>query len=120
MGKSMLIIDADAGITRTFARILERNGYRADVAHSGEEALQKMGLKHYDVALVDFCLADTDGLGFLEKLKERDSGMARIVITSSIVNVPNSAELVDEYLLKPVKPQELLAIIEQKTKGANG
>jgi DNA-binding response OmpR family regulator len=117
MGKSVLIIDDDVGIMRTFARILERNGYRADVAHSGSEALQKMGLKHYDVALVDFCLADTNGLDFLEKLRERDSGTARIVITSSIVSVPNGAELADEYLLKPVKPQELLAIIEQKTKG---
>ena len=87
MGKSVLIIDANAGITRTFARILERNCYRADVAHSGEEALQKMGLKHYDVALVDFCLADTNGSGFLKKLKERDSGMARIVITNSIVGM---------------------------------
>ena len=45
--------------------------------------------------------------------------MARIVITSSIVSVSNNAELADEYLLKPVKPQELLAIIEQKTKGTD-
>ncbi len=119
MGKVVLIIDADAGITRTFERILERNGYSADVAHSGEEALQKMGLNHYDVALVDFCLSDTEGLGFLEKLKERDNETARIVLTSSIVSVSNSAELADAYLLKPVKPQELLAIIEQKTKGAH-
>lgn len=42
MGKLVLIIDGDAGIRRTFARILERNGYKADVAHNGEEALQKM------------------------------------------------------------------------------
>ena len=119
MGKSVLIIDYDAGITRTFARILEKNGYNADVAHSGSEALQKMGLKHYDLALVDFCLTDTNGLGFLEKLKEQDKDTARIVITSSVVSVPDSAELADEYLLKPVKPQELLAIIEQKTKGVH-
>jgi DNA-binding NtrC family response regulator len=116
MGKSVLIIDGDAGIRRTFARILERNGYRADVAHNAEEALQKMLLKHYDVALVDFCLTDTNGLDFLEKLKEQDSDMARIVITSSVVSASNSADLADEYLLKPVKPQELLAVIEQKTR----
>jgi len=119
MGKSVLIIDDDVGITRTFARILERNCYETDVAHSAEEALRKMGLKHYDLALVDICLTDNSGLELLGKLKEQDSGMVRIVVTGSIVVAPNKAELADEYLLKPVKPQELLAIIEQKIKGTH-
>jgi len=64
--------------------------------------------------LIDVCLPDINGLDLLEKLGEQDSGMVKIVITGSQVNISNKAEAADAYLLKPVKPQELLALIEQK------
>ena len=112
MGKAVLVIDDDHSITRTFARILQKNGYQADTVHTGKEALQKAAAKHYVLVLIDVCLSDVNGLDLLEKLGQ-DSRMVKIVITGSQSDI-DEAEAADAYLLKPVKPQELLALIEQK------
>lgn len=109
---AVLVIDDDSSITRAFTRILQKKGYEADTAHTGKEALQKAAAKHYALALVDVCLPDINGLHLLEKLSMLDSRMIKIVITGS--NAETSKTAADAYLLKPVKPQELLALIEQK------
>ncbi len=113
MGKAVLIIDDDVGITRTFSRILQKHGYETDVALTGKEALQKASLKHYVLALVDVRLPDMNGLELLKKFHALDSQMVRIVVTGS-QDPPQKGDLVDAYLLKPVAPQELLSVIEQK------
>ncbi len=114
MGKSVLIIDDDEGITRAFARILQKHGYEADVALTGREALKKASLKSYDLALVDVRLPDMDGLELLGLLHDLDGDMVRIVVSGSQFRTSNKGKTADAYLLKPVAPAELLAAIEQK------
>ncbi len=116
MSKAVLIIDDDAGITRTFARILQKQGYETDMAYTGKEALKKASLKRYVVALVDIRLPDMNGMELLEKLRELDGEMVRIVVTGSQINLPKKGDEADAYLLKPVTPQELLEVIKQKTR----
>jgi CheY-like chemotaxis protein len=110
---SILIIDDDENITRTFSRILQKSGYRTDTAQSGAEAVQKSGSKAYDVALIDICLPDMNGLELLHRLTDPEGRMIKIVITG----FPTMADMSvhpDAFLLKPVKPQELLLVISQK------
>ena len=109
----ILIIDDDQNITRTFARILEKNGYKTDTAQTGLEAIQKTASKSFDVALVDICLPDMNGIDLLCKLGKRGEKMIKIVITG-FPEMANGNARPDAYLLKPVKPQELLSLINQK------
>ena len=58
---SILIIDDDTAILHVFSRIFQRKGYSVTVAEKGREAIEKISCNHYDVALIDLCLADMEG-----------------------------------------------------------
>jgi DNA-binding response OmpR family regulator len=117
--KTILVVDDDKSILRTFTRILEKSGYDIDVAETGKEAIEKAENHHYDLALVDIRLPDMDGTDLLAKLKKQLQNTVKIMITgfpSLETGVKALDEGADAYLVKPVKPQELLALLEQKTK----
>lgn len=112
---NILIIDDDQDITRTFSRILQKNGYQTDTALTGAEAIQKTACRFYDVVLIDLCLPDIKGTALLGRLGDHGGKMIKIVITG----FPTLGEgdfHPDAYLLKPAKPQELLALISEKTR----
>ena len=117
--KSILVIDDDKSILRTFTRILTKAGYQIDVAETGKEAIEKVENCKYNLALVDVRLPDIDGTDLLLKLKDSMRQTVKIVITgfpSLEVGVKALDAGADAYLVKPVKPEELLSFIEEKLK----
>ena len=117
--KQILIIDDDKSILRTFTRILQKSGYSIDVAETGKEALEKSKKQHYDIALIDIRLPDIDGTELLAKMQKTMHDSVKIMITgfpSLETGVKALDEGADAYLVKPVKPEELLALIEEKFK----
>ena len=117
--KTILIVDDDKSILRTFARILQKNGYEIDVVETGKEALEKADAKKYDLALLDIRLPDMDGTELLAKMKKQLQTTIKIMITgfpSLETGVKALDEGADAYLVKPVKPEELLMLIEEKMK----
>ncbi len=117
--KTILVVDDDKSILRTFSRILEKSGYEVDTAETGKEAMQKTENRQYDLALVDIRLPDIDGTDLLAKLKKQLQQTVKIMITgfpSLETGVKALDEGADAYLVKPVKPQELLVLLEEKLK----
>lgn len=117
--KTILVIDDDKSILRTFTRILQKTGYEIDIAETGKEAIDKANSRHYDLALVDIRLPDMDGTELLAKLKVQLQNTVKIMITgfpSLETGVKALDEGADAYLVKPVKPQELLVLLEEKLK----
>ncbi len=117
--KHIIVIDDDKSILRTFTRILQKSGYEIDVAETGKEALEKTKRKTYDLALIDIRLPDMDGTDLLVKMQKTMRGAVKIMITgfpSLETGVKALDEGADAYLVKPVKPEELLALIEEKFK----
>jgi DNA-binding response OmpR family regulator len=117
--KTILVVDDDKSILRTFTRILLKSGYEIDVAETGREAMDKAENQHYDLALVDIRLPDMDGTDLLAKLKKQFQNTVKIMITgfpSLETGVKALDEGADAYLVKPVKPQELLLLLEEKLK----
>ncbi len=117
--KTILVVDDDKSILRTFTRILQKSGYDIDVAETGKEAIEKAENRKYDLALVDIRLPDIDGTDLLAKLKRPLQNTVKIMITgfpSLETGVKALDEGADAYLVKPVKPQELLMLLEEKLK----
>lgn len=117
--KTILVVDDDKSILRTFTRILQKNGYAIDAAETGREAIEKAEAKHYDLALVDVRLPDMDGTDLLAKMKNTLHDTIKIMITgfpSLESGIKALDEGADAYLVKPVKPEELLMLIEEKLK----
>ena len=117
--RTILVVDDDKSILRTFTRILKKQDYKVDTAETGKEAIEKAENKHYDLALVDIRLPDTDGTELLARLKRQLQNTIKIMITgfpSLETGVKALDEGADAYLVKPVKPEELLMLIEEKLK----
>jgi DNA-binding response OmpR family regulator len=117
--KRIIVIDDDKSILRTFTRILQKSGYEIDVAETGKEAIEKSKRKMYDLALIDIRLPDMDGTDLLMKMQQTNRNAIKIMITgfpSLETGVKALDEGADAFLVKPVKPEELLALIEEKFK----
>ncbi|MGE5187985.1 MAG: response regulator [Betaproteobacteria bacterium] len=117
--KTILVVDDDKSILRTFSRILQKSGYEIETAETGKEAIEKADNRHYDLALVDIRLPDMEGTDLLAKLKKQLQQTVKIMITgfpSLETGVKALDEGADAYLVKPVKPQDLLLLLEEKLK----
>jgi DNA-binding response OmpR family regulator len=117
--KTILVVDDDKSILRTFSRILQKNGYEIDAVETAKEAIEKGDTHHYDLALVDIRLPDMDGTDLLAKMKKPLQSTIKIMITG-FPSIESGVKALDEgadaYLVKPVKPEELLLLIEEKLK----
>jgi DNA-binding response OmpR family regulator len=120
--RTILVVDDDKSILRTFTRILKKNGYKIDTAETGKEAIEKAENGHYDLALVDIRLPDMDGTELLAKLRKQLENTIKIMITG-FPSIESGVKALDEgadaYLVKPVKPEELLMLIKEKLKNKN-
>ena len=117
------MIDDDKSILRTFTRILQKSDYEIDAAETGKEALEKSANQAYDLALIDIRLPDMDGTDLLAKMRQTMRDGIKIMITgfpSLETGVKALDEGADAYLVKPVKPEELLALIKEKFKTKSG
>ncbi|MCL2476792.1 response regulator [Candidatus Bathycorpusculum sp.] len=108
-----LIVDDDKTILRTFSLILKRKGYATDTAETGKEALNKINFNNYDVALIDMRLPDIQGTDLITQLPQKSTKMVKIILTGLMpIDSNHQDPQVDAYLLKPIKPDDLLIIIE--------
>jgi len=117
--RTILVVDDDKSILRTFTRILQKQDYKVDTAETGKEAIEKAESKYYDLALVDIRLPDTDGTELLARLKRQLKNTIKIMITG-FPSIESGVKALDEgadaYLVKPVKPEDLLMLIREKLK----
>ena len=116
---SILIVDDNEGILETLSAILEEKGYRTDTAKNGKEAIEKAKTNFYNVALLDIKLPDIDGTQLLTKIEETTPRMVKIMITgyAALENAVEALNLgADAYIMKPVDPENLLKIVNEKLK----
>jgi DNA-binding NtrC family response regulator len=115
--KNILVVDDDKSILRTLTRILQKAGYEVDTAETGREAMDKIEKHRYSLALVDVRLPDVDGTDLLVSMKDNLRDTVKIVITgfpSMEMGVKALDGGADAYLVKPVKPDDLLTLIAEK------
>ena len=107
-------------------RMLERMGYRADVAADGHEALQALERQSYDVVLMDVQMPEMDGLEATREIVRRWPPPERpyiIAMTASAMESDRQACLtagMNDYISKPVQMQTLIdALRRWKHPGPN-
>lgn len=113
MSKKILVID-DAATVRMYHRsILESAGFTVEEAVNGIEALEKALQSPFDLYLVDVNMPKLDGYGFLKELRRQDLPQRPAVMISTEAQAKDKTQAyiagANYYLIKPIKPQELLA-----------
>ncbi|MBK1720695.1 response regulator [Thiocystis violacea] len=111
--KRILIVD-DAATVRLYHReILETADFMVDEAMNGIEALEKALQTGFDLFLVDINMPKLDGYGFLRELRGQDLPQAPAIMISTEAQTNDErrayAAGANLYLIKPVKPERLLA-----------
>jgi DNA-binding NtrC family response regulator len=114
--KRILVVDDDAGILSVFRHILEKEGYFVETVETGREALQKLQNEKFDVCLVDVRLPDMDGTDLLLNLGNNPQAIKIIITGYSSEEVGKKAADygADDFLVKPVKPEELLNTVRDR------
>jgi DNA-binding NtrC family response regulator len=112
---SILIVDDDVSILNAFRRIFERKGYLVTVAEKGVEAIEKLKEGRFDVALIDFGLPDMEGTALFSIIEQSSHGAVKIMLTGK-TQLKDCVKGADAFLGKPVNPEKLLSIIDNKLK----
>ncbi len=113
--KRILIID-DAATVRMYHReIVEAAGYEAAEAINGLEALEKILVTPFDLYLVDVNMPKLDGYGFLRELRRQDIAQVPAIMISTRASAEDRqrayAAGANFYLVKPTRPEQLMAPI---------
>ena len=77
----ILIVDDEPQVADVLARSLAREGHTAEVAHSGEEALRRLGAAELDALFLDVSMPGMNGLDVLAEVKKRRPSLPVVVIT---------------------------------------
>jgi signal transduction histidine kinase/DNA-binding response OmpR family regulator len=117
-----ILLAEDNAINQKLALLmLERLGYRADVAGNGLEVLEALGRQPYDVVLMDVQMPEMDGLEATRDIRQAwpPAAQPRIVaMTANALAEDRAACLeagMDDYLAKPIRVEELTAALTRCT-----
>lgn len=106
-----MLVDDEPDLLEPLAAYLADLGYEVDAAASGPEALRKLDRQPADLAVLDLNMPGLSGLDLLRRLRD-DHGIPVLVLTGNRDPVERVAGLetgADDFLLKPIEPQELAA-----------
>ncbi len=109
----ILIVDDEQNIREVVKEYCELNGYEADEAEDGLEALEKIRNTHYDCVILDVMMPKLDGFSTCREIK-RISSVPVIMLSARTEEYDKlfGFELgVDDYVSKPFSPKELMARI---------
>jgi putative nucleotidyltransferase with HDIG domain len=117
MPDRILVVDDEEPIREIVASMLGTAGYACKQAGSGMEALAVLTSgEEFELMLSDLMMADLDGIGLLERTKERYPDMPVVMVTAvhdisvALAAIRNGAY---DYLLKPFEREQLLNTVSR-------
>src|SRR5215467_11126855 len=113
----ILVVDDEEPIREIVTSMLTNSNYKCRQAASGLEALALLDSgEEFELMLSDLMMADVDGIGLLERTKERYPDMPVVMVTAvydisvALAAIRNGAY---DYLLKPFEREQLLATVRR-------
>jgi two-component system, cell cycle response regulator len=112
----ILIVEDDSFFREVFTDLLKDDGYVVEVAASGEEALELISKREYQLVVTDLVMRDVSGLDILSAVKRLDPAVDVIMVTghanveTAIYALKNGAT---DYLVKPINHDEFRHIVAQ-------
>jgi len=111
----VLVVDDDKDFAEGCQRVLAAQGYDVEVTLTGEEAVERIDKRNYDVVLLDLRIGDYDGISLLEKIRARKLDTEVLIITghASVETATRALRYgATDYIEKPFDPERLTAAIE--------
>jgi len=109
---NILLVEDDTGIAEVLQRGLEAFGYPVDWVSHGWEAIERVGVYHYDGIILDLMLPDRDGIDLCKQLRQMDVNSSILILsardrTDQRITGLNAGA--DDHMVNPFSFEELLA-----------
>jgi two-component system response regulator HydG len=116
----VLVADDDQGLRLSVKSALSStNRFVVDEAFDGINAIEKIKVQSYDVAILDVDMPRLNGLETLKQIKEHNPGII-VVILTAFANIDHAVQAVKDgaynYLSKPIQGDELVSLIDRAVK----
>ena len=119
MKKRVLIIDDDTDMCILLSRLLNKNGYETETAHSGLKGIAKCKETVFDIVLCDYRLGDNEGKDVLQEVKQITPETIVLIITG-YSDIKTAVEVIKlgayDYITKPLIPDEVLNVLSTALK----
>ncbi len=122
-GLRILIVDDHAGLRASMRESLLKQGEitRVDEACNGQQALQLIAKRSYNVVITDIVMPVLDGYGLMEEMQKLPlASMPKVIVATALARddfVMRAIELgASFYLVKPFEPQRLTAHVLEVAK----
>jgi CheY-like chemotaxis protein len=115
----ILVVEDNAVNQQLALLLLQKLGYRADVAANGVEALEALRRQPYDVVLMDVEMPEMDGLEATRQIRLMEAGEPGpriIAVTAKALQGERELCLaagMDDYLTKPIRMHELIEALSR-------
>lgn len=118
----ILIVDDEPLYADSILQILKLEGYEAQVAKNGEEALQILSWKKCDLVISDLMMPGIDGINLLEKIKIENGKTVDVLLMTAYGTIPSAVKAMQKgalgYYVKGSDPVELLAEVNKAYQAA--
>ena len=108
--KTALIVDDEMPVQYALLKLLEQWGYLCVGVSSGQEALDRVATREFDLMLLDVRMPGMSGLEVLKVFREDNPG-ASVVMLSAVIDKALTTKAIklgaDDCVLKPCSPDEL-------------
>jgi two-component system OmpR family response regulator len=113
----ILIIEDEVTLNKTLSEGLKEFGYQNDVAENISDGRYFLGIRNYNLVLLDWMLPDGNGVDIIAEIKER-SPKTSVIVLSARDDKESEIEALragaDDYIKKPFDFEILLVRIEAK------
>jgi CheY-like chemotaxis protein len=112
----VLVVDDNRDAASTLAMLVEVMGHEVRTAHDGETAVHLAGELEPDVVLMDLGMPGLDGYDACRRMRDRAARrrMRLVAVTGwgqDEDRRKSAAAGFDEHLVKPVRPESLIALL---------
>ena len=116
---TILIVEDNAVNQRVIEAMLAKRGFEVECAGNGREALSMLAVRPYALVFMDCQMPEMDGYAATMAIRSRESGSERLPIVAMTAHAMKGdrerclAAGMDDYLSKPLRPDELDAALER-------
>lgn len=117
--KRILVIEDQAPMRRNIALMLEMEGYRVFTAENGKVGVKVARAERPDLVICDVMMPELDGHGVVQTLRDEDATATTPFIFLTARSDKGDIRIgmnfgADDYLIKPVVREDLLAAVEAR------
>jgi putative nucleotidyltransferase with HDIG domain len=112
----ILVVDGEAHVRSMIGATLESQGYHAEMAADGREAIEMLNQNAFDLVLTEVLIRDGNGIALMEYIRGKQPQLPVVMVTSVHdidVAIDSMHRGAYDYLLKPFEREHLLGTVKR-------